>query len=79
MSPTEIGLAGKPHRKVQYQSIIRNLINLNLALAQLHLGLFNLLLQLLVRLGNVVKGKDGEAKTTEEVTSENNDRVEGEL
>lgn len=58
---------------------ISNLVHLDIALAQLNLGQFNLLLQLGVGLGDVVESEDRNAEATEEVTAENNERVEGQL
>lgn len=54
-----------------------DLININLALAQFDLGLFNLLLQFCVCLGDVVKGEDRKTETGEQVTSEDYHSPEG--
>lgn len=58
---------------------VSHLINLDLALAQLHLGLFNLLLELGVRLRNVVEGKDRETQTGEKITGKDDQSVEWKL
>ena len=57
-------------------SISQNLIHLDIALAQLHLGQFNLLLQLGVGLGDVVESQDCDTEAAEEVAAEDNERVE---
>lgn len=57
----------------------KNLVHLDIALAQVSLGQFDLLLQLGVGLGDVVESEDRDTEATEEVTAENNERVEGQL
>jgi hypothetical protein len=59
--------------------VFERLVHLDIALAQLNLGQFNLLLQLGVSLGDVVESEDCHTEATEEVTTENDERVEGEL
>lgn len=56
-----------------------DLIDINLALAQFDLGLFNLLLQFRVCLGDVVKGEDRKTETGEQVASKDNNSPEGKL
>lgn len=56
-----------------------HLVDIDLALAQLDLGQFDLLLQLRVRLGDVIEGEDRNPQSGEEVASENDKRVKGEL
>lgn len=59
--------------------VFQPLVHLDIALAQLNLGQFNLLLQLGVSLGDVVESEDCHAEATKEVATENDERVEGEL
>lgn len=55
------------------------LIDFDFAAAQLDLGLFNLLLELGVRFGDVVEIEDRETKSTEQVACEANQGVKGKL
>jgi hypothetical protein len=59
--------------------VYQNLVHLDIALAQVDLGQFDLLLQLGVSLGDVVESEDRDTEATEEVAAENNERVEREL
>jgi hypothetical protein len=57
----------------------RDLVDVDAALAQLNFRQLDLLLQLGVCLGHVVKCKDRETQTAQEIASEDDNRVEGEL
>ena len=57
----------------------RDLVDVDVALAQLNLGQLDLLLQLCVCLGDVVKCEDRETQTAQEIASKSDDSVEGEL
>lgn len=57
----------------------RDLVDLDAALAQLNFRQLDLLLQLGVCLGHVVKCEDRETQTAQEIASEDDNRVEGEL
>lgn len=59
--------------------VFQHLVHLNIALAQLNLGQFNLLLQLGVSLGDVVESEDCHTEAAKEVATENDECVEGEL
>lgn len=56
-----------------------HLVDIDLALAQLDLRQFNLLLQLRVCLRDIIEGEDRHSQSGEEVASENDKRVKGEL
>ena len=56
-----------------------HLVDLDLALAQLHLGLFNLLLEFGVSLGNVVESENRDTQASEKVAGKDNQGVEGKL
>lgn len=59
--------------------LIARLVDFNLALAQVHLGQLNLLLEFGVCLGNVVEGEDCDTQAGEEVAGEDDKSVEGKL
>lgn len=56
-----------------------DLVDIDVALAQLNLGQLNLLLQLRVCLGDVIECEDRETQAAQEIASESDDSVEGEL
>lgn len=58
---------------------VQDLVDVDVALAQLDLGQLDLLLQLRVCLGDVVKCEDREAQTAQEVASESDDSVKRKL
>lgn len=55
------------------------LVDIDTELAQVHLGLVNLVHELLVRLGDVVESKDTEAETEEEEGTKGDEGPEGKL
>lgn len=56
-----------------------NLVDIDLALAQLDLSLCDLVLEFGVGLGDVVEGEDRNAQTAEQVASEDNETPERQL
>lgn len=56
-----------------------SLVDIDTELAEVNLGLANLLHQLLVRLGDIVKGDDAEAETEEEKGAKGDESPKGEL
>lgn len=69
------------HLRTSFESfsISWYLVDIDTELAQVDLGSFNLVHQLLVRLGNIVKGKNAEAETEEKKSAKGNESPEGKL